>query len=59
MVTGPSNMLVPNYGMSFFTRGIAIDPDRFHNISLRDIRNKQHFKQILKKHFLYTYSLAE
>ena len=26
----------------FFARGIAIDSDRSHNISLRDIRNKQH-----------------
>ena len=41
----------------FFIRGIAIDSDRSHNISLRDIRNKQHFKKILKKHFLYSYSL--
>ena len=41
----------------FFTRGIAIDSDRSHNISLRDIKNKQHFKKILKKHFLYNYSL--
>ena len=41
----------------FFIRGIAIDSDRSHNISLRDIKNKQHFKKILKKHFLYIYSL--
>ena len=41
----------------FFVRGIAIDSDRSHNISLRDIRNKQHFKTILKKHFLYNYSV--
>ena len=41
----------------FFIRGIAIDSDRAHNISLRDIKNKQHFKKILKKHFLYNYSL--
>ena len=41
----------------FFIRGIAIDSDRSHNIFLPDIRNKQHFKTILKKHFLYNYSV--
>ena len=42
---------------STFRYGIAIDKDIRKNVTFNDIRNLPHFKLILKKHFLYIYSL--
>jgi len=44
---------------SFFKTGIAINSDRKKNVFLDNIKSSQHFKKVLKKHFLYTYTLEE
>ena len=43
----------------FFVRGISINPDRKNNVSFVNIKSTHHFKKILKKHFLYMYSLED
>ena len=42
---------------AFKKNGIAIDNDVKNNVSLDQIFNVHQFKRILKKHFLYSYSL--
>ena len=40
-----------------FKNGIAIDEDVNHNVKVNQIHNVSHFKRVLKKHFLYSYTM--
>ena len=42
-----------------FKNGIAINSDPLKNLSLTHIKSIHHFKNILKKHYLFKYSLEE
>lgn len=42
-----------------FKNGIAVNPDRSKNMSLSKIKSDQHFKKVLKKHYLFQYSLED
>ena len=42
-----------------FKNGIAINRDQSKNESLSNIKSGQHFKKVLKKHFLFKYSLED
>ena len=42
-----------------FKNGIAINRDQSKNVSLSNIKSGQHFKKVLKKHFLFKYSLED
>ena len=42
-----------------FKYRIAIDSDPHKNLSVSDIRSSHHFKNILKKHYLFNYSLDD
>jgi len=41
-----------------FKHGIALDEISKHNKTLNQIFSTSHFKNILKKHFLFSYSLS-
>ena len=40
-----------------FKNGISIDKNESHNVSINHIQNNFHLKRILKKHFLYSYTI--
>ena len=41
-----------------FKNGIAINSDLGKNLAVTDIKNSHHFKKILKKHYMFKYSLV-
>ena len=41
-----------------FKNGIAVNSDVRKNLSVTDIKSSHHLKQILKKHYLFKYSLV-
>ena len=43
----------------FFKKGIAIDCERKNNISFDKLKSGKHFQKVLKRHYLYMYTLAE
>ena len=42
-----------------FKNGIAIDSDPRKNFSVSDIRSSHHFRNVLKKHYLFNYSMDD
>ena len=48
----------PRYGTRL-KNGISISSDRLKDISVTDIRSSRHLKQVLRKHFLFKYSLED
>ena len=42
-----------------FNNGISISSDRLKNISVTDITNSHYLKRVLKKHYLFKYSLED
>ena len=42
-----------------FINGIEINSDPHKNLSVTDIRNSHHLKRILKKHYLFKYSMED
>ena len=43
----------------FFKKGIAIDCERKNNVSFDKLKSGKHFQKVLKKHFLYMYTLED
>ena len=43
----------------FFKKGIAIDSKRKNNISFDKLKSGKHFQNVLKKHFLFMYTLED
>ena len=43
----------------FFKKRIAIDSDRKNNVSFDKIKSSKHFQKLLKKHYLYMYTLED
>ena len=41
-----------------FKNGIAINSDPGKNLAVTDIKNSHNFKKILKKHYMFKYSLV-
>ena len=48
--------LCPSMWNTLFKHGIAIDNNTNNNIHINQIHNINHFKRVLKKHFLQKYS---